>query len=123
VDEHLQIITTADGSRSLLNTALNETYHSQHGALQESQHVFIEQGLKFFLSSSKQSDVRILEVGFGTGLNAYLTLLESAKYQAQMIYTSLETFPLKKEVWSQLNYASMEPVNKFTALHDALWKG
>src|SRR5687767_2847659 len=101
--DNLKIITTADGSHSLLNTALNETYHSHHGALQESIHVFIEQGLKFFFDRDKANAIRIFEVGFGTGLNALLTLQLALKSPAFFSYTTIEAFPLEKEIWSKLN--------------------
>ena len=68
---HLEIRQTKDGSNTLFVPDLNEHYHSVHGALQESQHVFIKQGLEHVLEQKK--DIKILEVGFGTGLNAILT--------------------------------------------------
>ena len=101
----IEIITTSDGSHSLLNTALNETYHSKHGALQESIHVFIKEGLNYFLSNKSQRDISILEVGFGTGLNALLTVQRALELAGNIIhYTSLETFPVPEEIWSKLNY-------------------
>jgi hypothetical protein len=100
----IEIITTSDGSHSLLNTALNETYHSKHGALQESVHVFIKEGLGYFLQTKSQKNISILEVGFGTGLNALLTLQHALELPNNIYYTSLETFPVPEEIWSQLNY-------------------
>ena len=70
----LKIITTSDGSHSLLHIPLNETYHSVHGAIQESNHVFIQHGFDFWLSENSSLDIRILEIGFGTGLNALLNV-------------------------------------------------
>ena len=70
----VKLIITSDGSHSLLNEALNETYHSVHGAIQESQHVFINNGLRYFLETTTSDNLSIFEVGFGTGLNALLTL-------------------------------------------------
>ncbi|MCI0751195.1 MAG: methyltransferase, partial [Flammeovirgaceae bacterium] len=87
----VQLITTHDGSHSLLNTELNETYHSLHGAMQESIHVFILHGLNQVIK--RASSMKILEVGFGTGLNAWLTLLQ-VQNQHAVEYTTLETFPL-----------------------------
>src|SRR5687768_8796614 len=72
----LKIITTHDGSHSLLHEQLNETYHSVHGAVRESKHVFIQHGLEF-IQNSGTSEIKILEIGFGTGLNALLTLQQS----------------------------------------------
>lgn len=118
----IEIITTSDGSHSLLNTALNETYHSKHGALQESVHVFIKEGLDFFLQSKSQNSISILEVGFGTGLNALLTLQRALELPNNIYYTSLETFPVPEEIWSKLNYIdSVGLKEKFNQLHAAAW--
>jgi tRNA U34 5-methylaminomethyl-2-thiouridine-forming methyltransferase MnmC len=119
---NIQIISTADGSHSLLNTALNETYHSVHGAVQESLHVFIKNGLDFFCERSTQTPVRILEVGFGTGLNALLTAQRASAINRSIHYTTLEAFPLSSEIWSQLNYAdSPEAKDLFLKIHAAAW--
>ncbi|MBY0435174.1 MAG: tRNA (5-methylaminomethyl-2-thiouridine)(34)-methyltransferase MnmD [Cyclobacteriaceae bacterium] len=118
----LQIITTADGSHSLLNTELNETYHSVHGAIRESQYVFIEQGLDFWLSKHPERDVRILEVGFGTGLNTLLSVLYSANKNNHFFYESWEAFPLGADVIERLNYAEQLPaVDYFQKLHSSKW--
>jgi tRNA U34 5-methylaminomethyl-2-thiouridine-forming methyltransferase MnmC len=119
---NLQIITTSDGSHSLLNTTLNETYHSVHGALQESLHVFIKMGFEFLIKNNPSKEVRILEVGFGTGLNALLTLQASSKHSVSTKYTSIEAFPLDEDVWKKLNYASsQEEHEQFKNLHEAKW--
>jgi tRNA U34 5-methylaminomethyl-2-thiouridine-forming methyltransferase MnmC len=118
---NIEIITTGDGSHSLLNKSLNETYHSHHGAIQESMHVFITNGLLFFLDRSGANEVNIFEVGFGTGLNAFLTLQFALKSTAQIHYTSIEAFPLEKEVWSVLNYASSSSKEYFERLHTCAW--
>ena len=105
----IEIITTSDGSHSLRNSELNETYHSIHGAIQESVHVFIKKGLDHFLDlNPPASEVNILEIGFGTGLNALLTWQRSFQISQKLNYTSLETFPIPEELWSKLNYASDE---------------
>ncbi len=119
----IEIITTSDGSHSLLNTALNETYHSKHGALQESIHVFIKEGLDYFLQRKSQKDISILEVGFGTGLNALLTVQRALELPDNIIhYTSLETFPVPEPIWSKLNYIdSVGLQEKFNQLHEAKW--
>lgn len=106
----IKIIVTSDGSNSLLNTELDETYHSRHGAVQESVHVFINNGL----DKIQGNEISILEIGFGTGLNALLTALSDKKIS----YTSLEAFPLDKEVFDSLNY---EPKNLLQQLHSAVW--
>lgn len=113
----LKIITTQDGSHSLLNEQLNETYHSVHGAIQESLHVFIKHGLVFV--SQRKSSIHILEVGFGTGLNALLTLQHSA---TSIQYTTLEAFPVEENIWMKLNYVESEDSKKqFEQLHRARW--
>jgi tRNA U34 5-methylaminomethyl-2-thiouridine-forming methyltransferase MnmC len=119
----IQIITTTDGSHSLLNTALNETYHSVHGALQESRHVFIRHGLDFYCERSGGNGVvNIFEMGFGTGLNALLTAQRVAETGRPAHYTSLETFPLPEAVWRQLNYGD-DAASKdlFRRIHEAPW--
>jgi tRNA U34 5-methylaminomethyl-2-thiouridine-forming methyltransferase MnmC len=115
----IKIIITDDGSHSLLNEAMDETYHSRHGAVQESRHVFIEQGFHAFVKAQKPKSISILEVGLGTGLNALLTLTEAIENEIVVDYTSLETFPLGQEVWKNLNYH--DPHNLFKELHQADW--
>lgn len=121
--DNISIITTADGSHSLYNKELGETYHSVHGAIQESKHVFIMQGLEYFSQTHPQKkDLRVLEIGFGTGLNAFLAELWSAEKGINIYYQSLEKFPLVKEVCEALNYAT-EPAARslFLSLHTAPW--
>lgn len=119
---HIKIISTGDGSHSLLNTELNETYHSVHGALTESLHVFIKNGFDFFCDHSDRNPVHILEVGFGTGLNALLTAQRAKHIERRVHYTTLEAFPLPEEIWGQLNYTdSLNTLNLFQKLHRARW--
>ncbi len=87
---NLQIITTADGSQSLLRTDLGETYHSRLGALTESKHVFIKNGLELI----NLPKINVLEIGYGTGLNAYVAALYSQKNNIPITYTGLELHPL-----------------------------
>ena len=121
----LNLIKTSDGSNSLLNTELNETYHSTNGALQESNHVFIKNGLQFFVEKNKASSVSIFEVGFGTGLNALLALKFSLENRVKINYVSIEAFPIEWELLSQLNYADLisfenEKTN-FEKIHQCDW--
>jgi len=102
--KHLQILTTKDNSITLYNAELNETYHSVHGAVQESMHVFIKNGLHYFTQQFPKTEISILEIGFGTGLNALLTLVESEKINCTVNYTSTEPFPLDMEIVNELNY-------------------
>jgi tRNA U34 5-methylaminomethyl-2-thiouridine-forming methyltransferase MnmC len=118
----LKIITTGDGSHSLFNESLNETYHSTHGALRESLHVFIKNGLDVALEKSSSSEISILEVGFGTGLNALLTFQKSRHISQRIVYRSLEAFPLSGDVLNQLNYGTAcEDENSFKIIHEARW--
>jgi tRNA U34 5-methylaminomethyl-2-thiouridine-forming methyltransferase MnmC len=120
--DEIQIITTGDGSHSLLNSALNETYHSIHGAKQESVHVFINHGLEFFLQNHNNPAIGIFEVGFGTGLNALLTASYAKTHQKEIHYTSIESFPLPENIWSALNYWETEEEKSiFQKLHTASW--
>jgi len=118
----IKLIVTSDGSHSLLNEALDETYHSVHGAIQESEHVFIKNGLDHFLNSRNLKNVSILEVGFGTGLNALLTLRRIIDSPVAIRYTTLESFPLGEELWSMLNYTqSLGLTEYFQKLHRSAW--
>jgi tRNA U34 5-methylaminomethyl-2-thiouridine-forming methyltransferase MnmC len=117
----IEIIQTSDGSHSLYLKDKDETYHSKHGAIQESQHVFIGAGLKPFIAAGLQ-EIRILEVGFGTGLNALLTLLEAEKAETKIDYTSLEAFPLGAAITGQLNYGTeLNAPLEFEKIHAAPW--
>jgi len=108
----VEIITTGDGSHTLFSEQFNEIYHSRHGAIQESRHVYVMQGLDYVLSSPLGEDarradgvaVRILEIGFGTGLNTLLTMLEAEKRNLRVEYTALELYPVAIETIKELNY-------------------
>lgn len=118
----IQVIATGDGSHSLLNTALNETYHSVHGAIQESRHVFILIGLQASEQTHPSQPIRILEVGFGTGLNALLTMMHASESKTPIIYESWEKHPLPESILLQLNYAGeLEDTKSFDAIHRAPW--
>lgn len=104
MDTSLQIITTRDGSHTLYVPALSETYHSTHGAIRESQHVFIQHGLLHWRQEHNASAVNILEVGLGTGLNALLTCLAAEQTSTTVQYTALEPFPIPPAHTRCLNY-------------------
>lgn len=111
---------TADGSHTLFVPALDEHYHSVNGAVAESRHIFIEAGWKAIGKAS----VRMLEIGFGTGLNAFLTLLETQNSPRRADYFTVERDPLEDALVRQLNYpARIDPENEslFYALHAAPW--
>lgn len=100
----LQIIPTADGSNTIFNSEVGENYHSKHGALQESQHVFLKSGLQYFLSVKEVSQVTVLEVGLGTGLNFLLSADYCMQNQIKLDYVGIEAFPLDTETISKTGY-------------------
>lgn len=117
-----KIIITDDGSHTLSLEEMDETYHSTHGAINEAQYVYIQNGLKL----SEKENIRVLEVGFGTGLNALLTLETLLKDQeiASIHYTTLEKFPLDLSIIEQLNYGNLispSALEAYKLLHDAEW--
>ena len=87
-----QIIDTQDGSHSILSEEFGVSYHSKYGAIQESMHVFIEAGLRMRMQETQQ--LNVLGIGFGTGLNALLTCLESDNQKISIDYTAVEAYPL-----------------------------
>ncbi len=96
------IITTSDGSKTIAIKEWNEHYHSTHGAIQESKHVYIDAGLNAI--GNNISPVRILEFGFGTGLNALLTFQHAEQNNLPVEYHSIEAFPVDKNLIEQLDY-------------------
>jgi len=118
----IRLITTSDGSHSLFNEELHETYHSIHGAIQESSHVFINQGLDYYFGKFQPESISILEVGFGTGLNTLLTIQHALNKGIRVRYTTLELFPLQEEVWSALNYTAIIGLQEsFSKIHRSDW--
>ncbi len=120
MEQEIKIESTADGSHTLFVPSLNEHYHSVNGAKQESDHIYIKAGLLHSL----KDDIKILEIGFGTGLNAYLSLQVTQNTAKRIDYTSLELYPLSMDIVGQLNYVeSGEPEDKeyFTQLHACDW--
>jgi tRNA U34 5-methylaminomethyl-2-thiouridine-forming methyltransferase MnmC len=121
MERHL--VETEDGSHTLYVPALEEQFHSRHGALQESRHVFLETGLR--LMAAEKSSIRILEMGFGTGLNAILTAVAADEWNLQIDYTAVEAYPLSAEEISNLNYANLiggeKTQESWTRIHQATW--
>lgn len=97
-----EIIITSDGSSTIHLPEWDEQYHSKHGAIQEAKHVFIKNGLSLF--SNKK--ISILEIGFGTGLNSFITLLEAPKFNLKINYVGIEAYPVAAEEIEKLNYVS-----------------
>lgn len=123
----LKIITTEDGSHTLYHEELQETYHSSHGAFRESIHVFMLYGLDSWLARNPNKfPIRVFEVGFGTGLNAWLALIWAEQNQVPVLYHSIEPFPLEAKIYSQLNYTEHDHGiwhyhKYFQALHEHPW--
>ncbi|MDF1575930.1 MAG: tRNA (5-methylaminomethyl-2-thiouridine)(34)-methyltransferase MnmD [Bacteroidales bacterium] len=115
-----RLMMTGDGSHTMFVHGMEEPYHSTHGALQESWHIFIKHGL---FTMDKPS-VRILELGFGTGLNALLTLRESTRLKKDIYYHTVEKYPLTESEYDLLNYESlleMLPEGIFHRIHSCPW--
>ncbi len=110
-----KIIKTADGSSSLYLPQWDENYHSRHGAIQEAYHVFIRSGLDLFKKGSK---LRILEMGFGTGLNCFISFLESQKRDLQIEYVGLEGYPLDVGLIEKLKYPEALKALDFAAFYN-----
>ena len=118
----IKIITTEDGSHTLFNEELNEHYHSTHGAINESKHIFIDAGYK---ALNPKHAYNILEIGYGTGLNALLTLKEVINTCVKINYVAIEAFPIVNSVYSKLNYIELiddESLEKyFNELNTSSW--
>ena len=118
-----KLFQTQDGSHSIFSDQFGVSYHSKYGAIQETQHVFIDAALRY--KALIQKDIAILDIGFGTGLNAYMTLLEAIQKDLHIDYTSYEAFPITLSQAKMLNYPSLlsEPLMaaQFLQLHEANW--
>ncbi|MBG65813.1 MAG: SAM-dependent methyltransferase [Flavobacteriales bacterium] len=114
-----KVIKTNDGSFSLFDVKMKESYHSKHGAIKEAKHVFLKNGL---LSLNKD-EIAILEIGFGTGLNTLLTLKESKKNNININYHTLEPYPISQNMYNILNYHKILGMEKqiFLELHNIKW--
>ena len=115
-----EIKITADGSHTLYVKELDEHYHSTHGAIAESKHIFIDSGLLFL----KKNDIRIIEMGFGTGLNAFMTLMEAKQTGLNVFYTGIEKYPVSTDLTSELNYADFFPeeyMEDYLKISDSPW--
>lgn len=120
------LFKTQDGSHSLMSEAFGVSYHSRYGAIQESRHVFIEAGL--YPAMANKTELRIFEMGFGTGLNAYLSLLIAEEKAKHIFYETVESHPISIQQASLLNYPSVlattgidNEANDFVALHQSSW--
>lgn len=126
-----ETIISADGSSTIMLTELNESYHSVNGALAESRHIFIENGLNLIIkressfNTLNRSNISILEAGFGTGLNCLLTIIEALKNPNIIFhYTAIELYPITEQELSTLNYVSVigeEYLSLFSKIHKGPW--
>ena len=111
-----EIIQTRDGSTTIHIKEWDECYHSRFGAIQEAQHVFIKNGLSLFENRS----ISILEIGFGTGLNAFITFLESNKLNQNIDYSGIEAYPISLDEAALMNYVSELNAEKERAIFDQM---
>ncbi|MDZ7605156.1 MAG: tRNA (5-methylaminomethyl-2-thiouridine)(34)-methyltransferase MnmD [Cyclobacteriaceae bacterium] len=120
-----QVIITADGSHTLSVPELNETYHSTYGAVQESRHIFIHYGLDYWFKTNGSNKVKIFEVGFGTGLNALLSVDYAENHQKSILYDAIESDPIPVTEALSLNYPQMLPAEAahqwFEQIHKSAW--
>ncbi|HQW68474.1 MAG TPA: tRNA (5-methylaminomethyl-2-thiouridine)(34)-methyltransferase MnmD [Flavobacterium sp.] len=125
-----EIIQTKDGSTTFYLPELNETYHSKNGAIQEAYHVFIKNGFSLFeghelLRTGEAKPISILEIGFGTGLNAFITSLESQNNNQTVDYVGVEAYPITQEEALTMNYANQIDASKnevFQKIHQIDWE-
>ena len=115
-----RLIVTEDGSHSLYSAEYNQQYHSLQGALIEAEHIYINLGLRPILEASEDT-VSVFEMGFGTGLNAFLTWKLADSLQKNIYYAAVEAFPVTREDASSLNYESLTGHANFMALHECPW--
>ena len=117
-----EIIITSDGSSTIHLPEWDEQYHSKHGAIQEAKHVFIKSGLSLF----SNKNISILEIGFGTGLNSFITFLEAPKFNLDINYVGVEAYPVANEEIEKLNYVSELNANNFEntfrQMHQQQWE-
>ena len=116
-----EIVQTSDGSTTIYLPEWEENYHSKHGAIQEAKHVFIKNGFSLF----DQPEISILEIGFGTGLNAFITFLETEKSNQKVSYTGVEAYPVSFDEIAQMNYVAELHANDYEAefqkMHTCEW--
>lgn len=121
-----EIIQTEDGSKTINFPELKESYHSKHGAVNEAKHVFIDTGLSYWLSKNDSTSLSILEIGFGTGLNAFITCLESEKRKQLINYVGVEAYPVSIKESLVMDYPlalSVEDKNPFyLEMHQSSWE-
>lgn len=113
---------TADGSHTLSIPSMQVTYHSKHGAIRESNHVFIDAGLKYAINHSPKASIHVLEMGFGSGLNCLLTAIYAIEQKQHVQYHTIESSPLLAEEIKHLNHGDLLNNNTlFQQIHSCAW--
>jgi tRNA U34 5-methylaminomethyl-2-thiouridine-forming methyltransferase MnmC len=117
----MPVFLTEDGSHSFLSEQFDVLYHSSHGAIQETQHIYIDAGLKHV--ASQTAEIVVLDMGFGTGLNAFMTYWEAQRLGLKIRYITYEKYPLSKKAVSMLNFDAQLNVPKhiLETMHDCSW--
>jgi tRNA U34 5-methylaminomethyl-2-thiouridine-forming methyltransferase MnmC len=117
----MKLVLTEDGSHTLRSEQFDETYHSHHGAVAESMHVYIQNGL----AAVDRKEINVFEVGFGTGLDALLSWMYAEQNDLRVNYTGLELYPISDAMISEINHPSLlqDYKPKFGAIHAAAWGG
>lgn len=118
----VRVIPTADGSHTVFNETFGKPYHSVHGAIQESQRVYIEIGLLAAFEKFPDQEITIFEMGFGTGLNALLTAREADLHQRRVNYVGIDAYPLPLQESRQLNYDTLLDTGYLPDLHESPWQ-
>jgi tRNA U34 5-methylaminomethyl-2-thiouridine-forming methyltransferase MnmC len=119
--EQPEVFLSGDGSHTLISNVFQSSYHSKHGAITESNVVFIQAGLDFLLAN-KYEKIRVFEMGFGTGLNALLTCQWATQHNVQLYYHTVEAFPINIDIVKELNYGKLcQNELGFQKLHQTSW--
>ena len=121
----MMVINTNDGSSTVQLEDSGLTYHSKHGAIQESKHVFIDSGLMYTLQHTGKSDLHVFEMGFGTGLNCLLSFIAVRQLPVNIYYTAVELHPLTPDIYHSLNYGTIDSLqphgDTFEQMHASEW--
>jgi len=117
-----EVILTADGSKTIYIQEMDENYHSTNGAFQEAMHVFIQNGIRTRISND---EITVFEMGFGTGLNALLTLVEAVNSNRTINYIGIEAYPVESELIKEINYEKLvdeQFTEYFSMMHSLSWE-
>lgn len=117
----LSVEITGDGSQTLYSDQFQAHYHSQHGALQESKHVFIQEGIDYYKQLHQVDELSILEYGMGTALNVLLTQLYAEEHQCLVHMHSIEGYPVAEDIYSKLSYIDSSYDSQLHNIHDQPW--